>query len=146
MPDLPIIPGVQSVVIVDHEGNPVDFTHDGRMIVIDTEHKHLHDGNHFLCADVDSDVDIAGPKYWHVKNAQSAKIIHLIAVISASLSGLLEIFEGPTSSGDGAALTAFNSKRNSAVTAAVQCFKDPTTSADGTRIFVQVMGSDANGR
>ncbi|MHC4643870.1 MAG: hypothetical protein ACYTBJ_00110 [Planctomycetota bacterium] len=97
----------------------------------------------FDISDYDSDVDIASPKYWHIKNVGFPTVPHIELAVSVSGSGLLEFFEDPTTSADGTALTAYNYNRNSSNTPNALFYYDPTVTVDGTRIDVQyIPGGD----
>lgn len=139
--------GSMSTKILDKDGKPLEFdiittggTY-GYVIQIPIEHHKIHEGDHYVTVDYDNDVDIAGPKYWHIK-APASGYIHLAWRLKSSFNGTVEFFESPTTSADGTALTPRNSDRNSSATATLQAFYDPTVSVAGTRLDVDVIGSD----
>ncbi len=59
---------------------------------------------------------------------------YLDCFVSAGVDVLVEIFEGPTTTADGAALPTFNRKRSSPKVATALFFDLPTVTVDGTRI------------
>ncbi len=112
----------------------------GYMPSVAVEHHHIHEGIHYTCNDYDNDVDTA-EKEWLVKAPATGRI-HVTFEMVASKNGVIEAFEGPTTSANGTGLTCYNSDRNSANTATLLVFKDPTVSVDGNRLGVVVIGSD----
>lgn len=114
----------------------------GYLIQVPVEHHKIHEGSHYTTVDYDSDVDITGPKYWHIKAPDTTVVPHLVWRVKASLNGLVELFEAPTTTADGTALTSRNNDRNSSNTATTLFYYDPTVTGDGTRIDVDVIGSD----
>jgi len=114
----------------------------GYLVNILSEHHKIHEGSHYTTVDYDNDVDIATPKYWHIKTPDTAVVPHFVWRVKASLNGLVELFEAPTTSANGTALTSRNNDRNSSNTATTLFYYDPTVTGDGTRIDVDVIGSD----
>jgi len=129
--------------LADADGNGL-VSNNGLLGVIDGEHYQIHEGNHFFATDIDSDVDIASPKLWLVI-APPSKTAHLLMTVHSSKNGTLEIFEAPTTTDDGTAVTAFNNDRRGGgpQAATLQVLKDPTVSDNGTLLFTQVMGDDS---
>ena len=113
--------------------------------MIHFEHHEIHEGNHYACQDYDGDVDTGAAKYWLVKTPNTTTRIHLIFKTILSKNGTVEFFENPTITDNGSALTACNNDRNSANTATLLCYYDPTVTDDGTRLNVNVMGTDGTG-
>lgn len=130
---------------INSKGVPVPSCFDtvtGNSCMTDSEQHAINSGKRFMCQDYDSDVDIAAPKYWHIKTPDTATRCHLTFVLRASGPGVLEMLEAPTTSADGTALTAYNKDRNCATAATMGVYKDPTVSADGSvRTSVNVIGS-----
>ena len=117
---------------------------EGYLIAMEPEHHKIHEETHFECCDVDLDVDIATPKYWHILTPDSDVRCHFNFEVGNSLPGTLSLFEAPTvaAEGEGDALTVYNNDRNSSNTADVLVYKDPTISADGTDlIYVALLGN-----
>lgn len=111
-------------------------------VVIESEHHKIHEGKHFSCQDVDSDVD--GVKYWHIKTPNTATRIHLVFKTILSKNGLVELYKAPNLNTNGIALTMFNDDDNSSNTPEALCYKDPDVNTDGTtRRAVNVIGTDS---
>lgn len=135
--------GRTPVMVQDENGDQVGADTVSRgIITISTEHDRIHDGNHFTCQDYDEDVDIATPKYWHFKTSATLRD-HLVFSLRAVASGVVEFFEEPTLTDDGVGLTCQNNDRESTNTASSNVYENPTVSADGTRLLVNVVGSNA---
>ena len=98
----------------------------------------------YIITDYDSDVDIAGPKYWHIKVPADVNP-SLKAEFSTSGPGVLELFRTPTTSLDGSSLTAVHYDEKSSVSCNTDFYKDPTRSADGTKIYIRWIGSYDSG-
>jgi len=122
--------------------NTTDSIENAR-VSIAFQHHEIHEGNHYTVAVVDTDVDIAGPKYVRITAPNTTKHIHLIGIVSASAACLVEFYENPTPLADGNALTEQNNDRNSANAATATTFEDTTTQApnnDGTLLFASRIG------
>jgi hypothetical protein len=115
----------------------------GYLTSVEYEHHKIHEGDHYECSDYDSDVDITGPKYWHIKTPASGRT-HLTFEVIAARNGLLEFFENPTITGDGTLLTCYNNDRNSSNTPNTLFYYDATASSDGTKLDTFVIGSDGS--
>jgi len=92
---------------------------------------------------VDTDVDIAGPKYVRITAPDTTVRIHFMGVVSADAAALVELYEDPTILAAGNALTEQNNNRNSANVATATTFEDTTTQApnnDGTLLFAGRIG------
>lgn len=109
---------------------------------IPIEHHMVHKGKYFFVTDYDSDVDIATPKYWHIKSPNSTTRIHLVIMLTTDLAAVIEFFESPTTTDDGTQLTAYNADRNSTNTPTATFYYDPTVSADGTLLQKDRLGTD----
>lgn len=122
---------------------------DQAKIGISLVHHEIHEGCHFTVAVVDTDVDIAGPKYVRITAPDTTKRIHFEAMVSADGAALVEFYEDPTLNAAGAALTEYNNDRNSANTATATMFEDSTTQApnnDGTLLFAFRVGGTGVGQ
>jgi len=112
-------------------------------VTIAFQHHQVHEGNHYTVAVVDTDVDIAGPKYVRITAPDTATRIHFMGVVSASAACLVEFYENPTILAAGNALTEYNNNRNSVNIATATTFEDTTTQApnnDGTLLFAGRIG------
>jgi hypothetical protein len=108
---------------------------------IDYPHQRIHDGKAFLVNSYDTDIDIAGPKYYRI-TVPVGKVAHVEVDATLLTAGLVELYEGPTLTGAGTALTAINRNRESSNVAAVVVAEDCTISAAGTLLgFLRVNGS-----
>lgn len=75
----------------------------------------------------------------------TSKFVHLVANIQAQDAGIFEIFEAPTVSAAGTAVTPVNAKRtNTTETLDATITHTPTTSADGTLIEHDTVGDGGN--
>jgi hypothetical protein len=114
---------------------------------IDYPHHEIHSGSSFTITDYDSDVDIAGPKYYRITTPDTKSWAHLTLEASAATAGLIELYENPTESEPvvaGTAFTAYNRDRNSSSTASLVIKYDPTFTSAGTRIWHSRIGVSGN--
>ena len=121
---------------------------DSARISIALQHHEIHEGNHYTVAVVDSDVDIAGPKYVRITAPDTETRIHFVAAVSADGASLVELYEDPTLLAAGNALTEMNNNRNSGNVATATTFEDTTTQApnnDGTLLFAARIGGTGVG-
>lgn len=128
------------IIIVDESGRKAKIDLLNYLVFIDILHHKVHDGEVFIVSDIDTDVDTASPKYWHIKTPAGIKF-HMRINLETDTGGLVEFFEDPTTTGDGTALVAYNADRNAAKTTTVEFYYDPTVSNDGTRIQVARIGA-----
>jgi hypothetical protein len=118
----------------------------GAYVSMNWDHAIIHKGELFAVVDIDADVDIAGPKYWHFKTPVStSEYYHLDFEVSCDGGALVELFEAPTITGNGSTLAALNHNRNSSKTTDISAYYDATTSDDGTRLSVYEIGSGGGG-
>ena len=118
-------------------------------ISVDSVHHEIHEGHHFTVVVVDTDVDIAGPKYVRITTPNTVARMHFEAMVSADGAVLVEFYEDPTLLAAGAALTERNNDRNSSVTSVATTFEDTTTQApnnDGTLLFAFRAGGTGVGQ
>ena len=118
-------------------------TQDSARVSIAFQHHEVHEGKHYTVAVVDTDVDIAGPKYMRITAPDTTTRIHFMGVVSASAAALVEFYEDPTINAAGNALTEQNNNRNVANAATATTFEDTTTQApnnDGTLLFAGRIG------
>lgn len=111
-------------------------------LVTDSIEYIINAGKAFIITDVDTDIDIAGPKYYKITTPNS--IIWSRFKLKATLAGaaLIELYEAPTfgtTPAAGDAMTAINMNRNSA-NAATLGFKSDSTlgsgeTAEGTKVW-----------
>lgn len=118
-----------------------EIDHLGYLVSIEIEHHKVHEGVFYTVADFDVSVDTASPKYWHIITPNTDVRAHAKMQIATDTGGLVELFENPTTTGNGDAIVASNNDRNSTNDATVNFYKDPTVSDDGTRIEVSRIGA-----
>lgn len=114
-------------------------------VTIDVVHHEVHEGDHFLATDIDTDVDTGAAKYWRITTPATSKRAHLILRYASTGAGTWEFFENPTTNAAGTQLTMVNSNRNSATTATTVFYYDNTTTSDGTRLWADRTGSNGTG-
>ena len=112
------------------------------LVVSDSLNYQVHIGRHYLGSDYDAALLAATPKNWMVQTGLEE--VHLKYELNASNGGVLEIFEGSTTSDDGSTVPVFNNFRSSANVPLASFFVGPTITGDGTRIIVSSAGNDSN--
>lgn len=110
--------------------------------VINAEHAEIHEAHHYFVSDIDIDIDIATPKYWHVQAPDSAVRIHFTWEMETQNAALIEVFENPTLATNGAGMTEWNNDRNSGNTSNLNTYRDPNVTVDGTLIYSKRLVSD----
>ncbi len=128
-------------------GGKIIIDRTGHLPVMEVAHHKVHEGDHYSVSDVDADVDIVGPKYWRITTPDSAIEFHVTFGIAASAGVTVELYEDPTISGAGTAITIYNNNRlaTNLNTTTATAYYDTTTSADGTLIFTTKVGSAGPG-
>jgi hypothetical protein len=118
----------------------------GVFIYMNWFHALIHKGELFEINDVDDDVDIATPKYWHFKTPSSdSEYYHYVMEVDCDGGALVQFFESPTLSDDGSTLSEGNYNRNSSKSSDLLSYKDPTVSDDGKRLVSHEIGSNGGG-
>lgn len=92
----------------------------------------VHRGKLFDVTFVDQSIASSGTLEVLIQTGTSK--VHLDFSVSGGGNGLLQIFEGPTITAAGTALTAYNKNRSSSTTLLSTVTHTPTLSADGTKI------------
>lgn len=131
--------------LVGISGGKVEIDSEKYLVGISLPHHKVHEGIHYSFSDVDTDVDISGPKYWRLTTPDNDIEFHITIGIAASAGVTVELFENPTISGAGTALSIYNNDRRSGNTTTATAFYDSTTSADGTLIYTTKVGSAGPG-
>ena len=106
-------------------------------VTIDSAHHEIHEGKFFTFVIIDTDVDIAAPKYVRITSPDTTTRIHFTGQVYVTASSLIELYENPTINAAGGAITIYNNDRNSGNAATATAFEDTTTQApnnDGTLI------------
>jgi phosphoribosylformylglycinamidine (FGAM) synthase-like enzyme len=111
-------------------------------IIINVMEHLMNTGKAFITTDIDTDVDIAGPKYYKITTPNTTVWSRLKVKATLAGAALIEIYEAPTfgtSPAAGTALTAINVNRNSAKTATLGIKYDSTLgtgeTAEGTKVW-----------
>ena len=111
----------------------------GRVTTINDEGSKIHYGNHFVCNDVDKDIDSGSPKEWLVSH--DGEDVSILFRLVADGIGFMDLFEDVTVSDAGTELDTFNSNRTSSNTTALTFSKDPSVSDDGTLLLTNLVGT-----
>lgn len=110
--------------------------------IINAEHAEIHEQHHYFVSDIDTDIDIATPKYWLIRAPNSSVRVHFTWEMETQNASLIELFEAPAISNYGVALTEHNNDRNSANTSDLLSYRDPTVTGDGILIYHKRLVSD----
>jgi hypothetical protein len=113
----------------------------GAGLAIAIEHLMVHAGRFYSINDVDTDVDIAGPKEWLFITPGNSLEVHAIFVVAATAACTVELFEEATAT-VGTPLPAINHDRRSALTSDVAASADPAVTDDGNRIGIAGLGAN----
>jgi hypothetical protein len=117
----------------DGDGATVDVDAINEALVIEPSvSANVHRGKLFDLTFVDQSIASSGTLEVLIQTGTSK--VHLDFSISGGGNGLLQIFEGPTITAAGTALTAYNKNRSSSNTLLSTVTHTPTLSADGTKI------------
>ena len=110
--------------------------------IIDNDHAYIHQGGLYSSYHKFSAVAAGATRYILIKTP-AAKYVHYRAE-SISTSGdnvTIELYEAPTTTADGTALTRNNHRRTGAIIpATVTLFHTPTVTADGTLLHQTYIG------
>lgn len=109
------------------------------LVTIDAAHHEQHEGYGFTFTDGPTTLASSGTRTILV--AVGVGGIHFVPQIDASLSGIWHIYEGPTCSANGTAVTVFNRFRSSLNASTTTVYHTPTCTADGTQIEAGNVGS-----
>lgn len=114
----------------------------GGILTSSVEDIMTHLGRFFTVPDIDTDVDIATPKdYLFITPDDDDLEVHAAFGAYLGAGGYVSLYEEPTVTDNGDALTPQNHKRSSTYEAAVSAFKDPTITNVGTLIDISGVGS-----
>ncbi len=118
---------------------------------IDIPHSKIHEGFHYICTHITTGINIVTPKRYlliaPVRLTTSRAEIHFAFTMETQPGAMVEIFEGPTTTDNGTALSTFNNDRGNVVTTTPKLliYRDPTVTVDGTLIFSQRSGTTTVG-
>jgi len=111
-------------------------------VVIDHFDHSVNDGSFFYVCDYTT-LGASATADFVVTTPDTTTWAYMTMNIEGANDGVrLEIYEGTTHDGDGSAVTALNSNRNSAATTVLTIQLDPTISNDGTRIYGDQSGQN----
>lgn len=127
---------VENVIIRDSEGNSASVDNIALgLIVIETEHNHIHHGHHFQCPDTQG-LGGASIGYWMINTPDSGSgNVHLLFEVSTDDVGLLQFYEAPTLMASGAGLVEYDNNRQTANQSNASCYFNPTVIGDGTLLY-----------
>jgi hypothetical protein len=109
---------------------------------IDRDHAAIHAGHHFFASDYDADTDTGGFKKWLFYSSTTAREIHVMYDLEASLPGTLQVYEGSVCSSSGTVIASLNNRRASTYAAEGIAKYDPVVLSSGTLIHSVVIGGD----
>lgn len=110
-------------------------------VFIRLDHHMVHQEKMFTISDIDTEVDIAAPKYWLIRTPDSSTRAHVKIAVTADNPAVVELFENPTITADGTELTPVNNDFNSQIAPETDFFYDPAVTADGARKDVKYIGT-----
>lgn len=118
---------------------------------IDLNHFKIHEGPFASSQIVSNNIQIANPKYILLFSAPLATppsntlFIHFDYSVSSNLGIITEFFENPTFSDTGILVPRFFNNRNFGVVPAGGEWQDPTITSEGTRLYIERIGSITRG-
>ncbi len=114
---------------------------------VEQAHTKIHEGWHFTINDVTTGVNIAAPKRYHLlaPSILSEAQVHFIFMVQADKGILVQLFESPTVTVNGTAMTPINNDRNSPNTSVLDLYEDPIVTVDGTLIYEKISGTTTIG-
>lgn len=111
------------------------------MITIDYAHHEIHEGSHFKAGYSNTAMDTNDTLAVLFITPNTTTWAHWTLTSQVTSAAVLQVFEGPTSSANGTAVTRFNRNRNSADTSVVRVYHTPTFSANGTKLAEKWIGA-----
>lgn len=126
----------------DSSGNEVSIdSADNALTTIDQEHHEVHEGNHYFAGSYTT-LGTSGVLDIIIVTPNTAIRMHYTAIVNSTAEMIAAFHEGVTETGDGAAVSIFNSDRNSSNTSTITMSTDPTTVSDtGTLLRAHSGGS-----
>jgi len=101
-------------------------------VVINSSHDEIHRGNAFVIFYDTGSITSSSSKTVLINVGSTG--MHIQSTVDATGTFLLDIYEGPTVSANGTAVSVINKNRESARASNATVFHTPTTSADGAHI------------
>jgi hypothetical protein len=121
--------------LLDSAGRVLEFDNLFKaVLVIQTEHHEIHEGNHYsIC---DSDVfSISDEIEFVITTPDTAEWAHMLFRANSTAGFTLEIFEGTNTVVGGTPVTPTNNNRNSVNTSSLTVLQDPTSLVTGSSIL-----------
>ncbi len=107
------------------------------------ENQYARQGQYFFAGSYSASVAIVSPFSVLIKAPNTSIRCHLVAHVSVSAASSLSVISGPTVSGAGTSVTAYNADRNSSTAATAVVTHTPTTSG-GTTIATYQLGANVD--
>ena len=117
---------------------PVEIDISGSLISISHQHSQVHQGTYFTVSHLFSAVS-AGADAELLVRFPAGVTGHMVMKVSAGADATVQLFEAPTASADGTAITPINHNRQSTNTADSTAFYGPTITDDGTRLHSEFL-------
>lgn len=115
------------------------------LIILDTLHAKIHQGKIWHHRDVHTFSPTSNPFYYLMVTPSDVDI-HFYSRIATSKEGLMEVYEGSTTTADGVAASVFNKNRQTAGSPKLSTFHGPTVTVKGTLIEAKNLGSSVGMR
>lgn len=134
-------------MLKDDWGNPYQMLSDtlygGAPVVIDIEHHEIHCGDSYTATKA-TDLVNGATEYYLVKvptQTSAKEVYHLLPLISSEAETEYNLYEDPTTTADGVAMTFFNRNRNTNNTTGLKLFHTPTVTGVGTTLYTHHFGT-----
>ena len=112
---------------------------------VNLSHHRIHEGRYFGLYTIVAGLPAGIPKYYFGTSPPiSIAIAHLISIATVDPGVTFEFFEGAVASG-GTQLFSINQDRNNPVLATGSFFEDPTVTSEGTRLYIERIGTATAG-
>ena len=132
--------GANNGVTITDGTNDVYVWGSGAITTAKAVHRRIMLSKEFYCtyrwADVADDASI----YLHIK-VDSTNSAHGYFIVEAGGKCFVDLYENPTTTGDGTGLTELSMNRETIGTPVTTLFRDPTVSADGTILEYGLLGT-----
>lgn len=109
---------------------------------IDYAHHEIHSGSHYKCGYQDTTLDTDDTVALVFTTPDTTKWMHFVLTSQVTGPATIQLFETPTLSAEGTALTPVNRNRNSASVSTMVVKHTPTVTVNGTKLSEKWVGSD----
>lgn len=109
--------------------------------VIDYAHHEIHSGSHFKAGYQDITMSTNDIIYLCFTTPDTTTWMHWVLTAQTTGAATIELYEAPTLSAEGTAVTPLNRNRNSAKVSAMVVKHTPTVTSPGTKISEKWVGS-----